>query len=357
MKKISLNSPILDGLSRTVLVDIAQQGSAGAGVNATYYRAQHSEYLDLLDKLERVGFLRKELDRYWVTFQGLILLEDEKSNALFRNCENIFAVLQQHYKSKPKTKMLVADLAGIAKLSFGQAAECLGYMCEFHFMGSHSTFFDDPAISFVEPAETILRYSSFKEIVDESILLKQKQEQEISSRNYKILPSPIYIGGQENFPQAAGPVGSLNTNDAWAAIKSAYDTDKKAFGRRIRFVSNVFKREIIFRDVAQAFLLAEAGFSKPAVILAGSVLEELLRLFLEFKEVTPIKDTFNGYIKTCVDKRLLKSPVHQLTDSVRQFRNLVHLKVESSSKHTISKATAKGAVSAIFTIVNDFDQD
>lgn len=158
-------------------------------------------------------------------------------------------------------------------------------------------------------------------------------------------------------PQAASRVGSFNVNDAWTAIKRDYDTDKKAFGRRIRFVSDAFKREIIFRDVAQAFLLAEAGFSKPAVILAGSVLEELLRLFLKFKEVTPITDTFDGYIRTCVDKRLLKAPVHQLTDSVRQFRNLVHLEVESSSKHTISKATAKGAVSSIFTIVNDFDQD
>ena len=157
MKKISRNFPILNGPSKTVLVDIAQQGSDGAGVNATYYRAQHDEYLDLLDKLERVGFLRKELDRYWVTFQGLILLKDEKSYALIRNCENIFAVLQQHYKSKPKTKILVADLAGIAKLSFGQTAECLGYMCEFHFTGSHTTFFDDPATSFNEAPRSKLR--------------------------------------------------------------------------------------------------------------------------------------------------------------------------------------------------------
>ena len=356
MKKHSSKSPRLDGSSKRVLGDIRQKiESTAAGVDATYYRAQHGEQLDLLDELGRLGFLRKDQDKYWVTLQGLILLKDEKSKALFRNCENIFEVLQLHYESKPKTKILVTDLAGIAKLSFGQAAECLGYMCEFHFWGGYSNSFDNPAVSFVEPAETILRYGSFKEIVDESILLKQKQES--SSRNYKFLPSPLHGGGQEDLLQAAGLVGSFNANDAWKAIKSDYDTDKKAFGRRIRFVSDAFKREIIFRDVAQAFLLAEAGFSKPAVILAGSVLEELLRLFLKFKEVTPIKDTFDGYIRTCVDKRLLKAPVHQLTDSVRQFRNLVHLAVESSSKHTISKATAKGAVSSIFTIVNDFDQD
>lgn len=338
-------------------MDIAQQGSAGAGVDATYYRAQHGEDLDLLDKLERVGFLRKEMDRYWVTFQGLSLLKDEKFNSLFGNCTNIFALLQRHYKAKPKTKLLVADLAGIAKLSFDQAAECLGYMCEFSFTGSHSTFFNDPANSFIEPSEIILRYGSLKEIVDENILLKQKREQKISSSNYKFLPSSIYSGGREYLPQVAGLGDSFNANAAWKAIKSTYDIDKKSFGKRIRFVSDAFKREIVFRDVAQAFLLAEVGFSKPAIILAGSVLEELLRLFLEFKNVAPVSNTFDCYIKTCVSKGLLKSPVHQLTDSVRQFRNLVHLAAEDSSRHTISKATAKGAVSSIFTIVNDFGQD
>jgi hypothetical protein len=226
-------------------------------------------------------------------------------------------------------------------------------MCEFHFWGGYSNSFDNPAVSFVEPAENILRYNSFKEIADESILLKQKQE--TSSRNYKFLSSPPLGEGQEDSLQAASLVSSFNANDAWKAIKSVYDTDKKAFGRRIRFVSDAFKREIIFRDVAQAFLLAETGFSKPAVILAGSVLEELLRLFLESNGLKPLNNTFDGYIKACVDKGLLKPPVHKLTDSFRQFRNLVHLMGETSPRHTISKATAKGAVSSIFTIVNDLN--
>ena len=148
---------------------------------------------------------------------------------------------------------------------------------------------------------------------------------------------------------------ALGLGDPWGQIKNDFGISKKAFGKKIGFVSDSFKREVIFRDIGQAHLLAEAGFAKPAVILAGSVLEELLRLFLEFKGVTPTKDTFDCYIKTCIERRLLKSPVHQLTDSVRQFRNLVHLKGESIPRHTISKATAKGAVSNIFTIANDFD--
>lgn len=148
--------------------------------------------------------------------------------------------------------------------------------------------------------------------------------------------------------------GSSNTNDTWLKIEKEYDENKRAFGRKVGFIRNTFKREVIFRDIAQAHLLADTGYSKPAVILAGSVIEELLRLFLEYKEIKPTRDNFDGYIQTCIEKELLKDAIHRLTDSVRHFRNLVHLEKEISSSHTISKPNAKGAVASIFTIANDF---
>jgi hypothetical protein len=160
-------------------------------------------------------------------------------------------------------------------------------------------------------------------------------------------------------------IGELNTKlqeivikpdsaKAWDDIKKEYDVSKRTFGRKINFVTNSFKRKIIFRDVEQAYLLAKYGFSKPAVILAGSVIEELLRIYLQYKNIMPDNNTFDSYIKCCENNRLMKSAISKLTDSVRHFRNLVHLERESSPRSTISKATAKGAVSSIFTIVNDF---
>jgi hypothetical protein len=121
-------------------------------------------------------------------------------------------------------------------------------------------------------------------------------------------------------------------------------------------VTEQYKREVIFRDVEQAYLLAKNGFYKPAVILAGSVIEELLRLYLASKNVKPSKDTFEEYVKTCESKNLLKSGINRLSDSVRHFRNLVHLEKEKGRKYAISKATANGGVSSIFTIANDFDR-
>ncbi len=140
----------------------------------------------------------------------------------------------------------------------------------------------------------------------------------------------------------------------WESIESELGITKNSFGRKINFVTDTFKREIIFRDVEDSFVLASSGFSKPAVILAGGVIEELLRLYLEHKGISPISKSFDEYIKTCEQEGLLKSGISRLSDSVRQFRNLVHLSAEKSKKYSISKATAKGAVSSIFTISNDF---
>ncbi len=155
-------------------------------------------------------------------------------------------------------------------------------------------------------------------------------------------------------PQPSGKqILSLET---WNDIRNDFDVTKQTFGRKIFFVTGRYKREVIFRDIEQAYLLAKNGYYKPAVILAGSVIEELLRLYLASKNVKPSKDTFEEYVKTCESNNLLKSGISRLSDSVRHFRNLVHLEKEKSRKHAISKATANGAVSSIFTIVNDFDR-
>ena len=146
----------------------------------------------------------------------------------------------------------------------------------------------------------------------------------------------------------------LSVSDAWNKIKNDYDISKYAFSRKINFVKDPFKRKIIFRDIGQAYLLAEKDFSKPAVILAGGVIEELLRHYLKFKNIKPLKNNFDEYIRTCENNRLFKKGISQLSHSLRNFRNIVHLENEVSGKYTISKATAKGAISSIFTISNDF---
>jgi len=163
-----------------------------------------------------------------------------------------------------------------------------------------------------------------------------------------------YIKKEEKAIVEGLPPKALTAKPNWKAIEGEFGVTKMNFGKRINFIKDPFKRTIIFRDVEQAFTLASQDLSKPAVILAGSVIEELLRLYLEYKNISPLSDNFDGYIRTCEQHGLLKDSVSRLSHSVRQFRNLVHLSAEKTKKHTISKATAIGAVSSIFTIANDF---
>lgn len=144
------------------------------------------------------------------------------------------------------------------------------------------------------------------------------------------------------------------SKDNWEAIKKEYGISKKDFGRKMNFVKDRFKRKIIFRDAEHAYVLATQGFAKPAIILAGGVIEELLRLYLEHKNIKSKSESFSSYITACDENDLLKRGVSRLTDSIRDFRNFVHIAKEETIRHTLSKATAKGAVSSIFTIASDF---
>ena len=152
--------------------------------------------------------------------------------------------------------------------------------------------------------------------------------------------------------KAAGHFPSPNT---WHEIEREYGISKRTFSKKINFIHDQFKKKIIFRDIEQAYLLAQHGYHKPSVILSGGVIEELLRLYLIYKNVSAPSNKLDAYIKACEEKGLLKTAIHKLADSVRQFRNIVHLEREASPRHTISKATAKGAFSSVFTIANDFE--
>lgn len=178
-----------------------------------------------------------------------------------------------------------------------------------------------------------------------------------SRRNIAAFENDLHILASSTSKPVKGEKMEKTTNvetNTWKEIENDYGVSKKLLGKKINFVTDAFKRKVIFRDIEHAYYLANAGYSKPAVILAGGVTEELLRQYLIHNKVTPSDKTFDSYIKACEANCLLKKAVHRLSDSFRHFRNFVHLSNEITSKHTISKATAKGAVASIFTLANDF---
>ncbi len=149
------------------------------------------------------------------------------------------------------------------------------------------------------------------------------------------------------------PSRPLNDRITWNQIQTDYGIGKRAFGRRINFIKDPFKRNIIFRDISHAYLLAKMGYNKPSLITSGSVIEELLRQYLIYKGIPISQKSFNSYVDLCKKNGVIKTKVNDLANSMRQFRNIVHLENEASKRDTISKPTAKLFFGLIFTITND----
>lgn len=213
--------------------------------------------------------------------------------------------------------------------------------------------------------------TEYKRVADFHVTIQGKRE--AIQRDYKIAVHRIHqevntiiqkyeiLGlGSDNGTSNISPSDSLKCSDGrtiWKDIKTEFGVTKRSFGKKINFVKDSFKRNLIYRDVEQAFILSRLGYSKPAVILAGGVIEELLRLYLKKKGISPqkpLKKDFNGFIITCEREGFLKDGISRLSDSARHFRNVVHLKKEETKRYTISMSAAKGAIASIFTIANDF---
>lgn len=139
---------------------------------------------------------------------------------------------------------------------------------------------------------------------------------------------------------------------AWEIIQEEFEFSKSGVSKILkRFIPDDFKRHIILRDIGNSFALLSLGFNKEAIILAGGVVEEILRLFI----LLHYSKRFNNYfelLKFCSDNNLFKNSIQKLTDSIREFRNLVHLKKEVDKSCTINKSNAKGAVASIFSIIS-----
>ncbi|NQU68329.1 MAG: hypothetical protein HQ510_10335 [Candidatus Marinimicrobia bacterium] len=194
-----------------------------------------------------------------------------------------------------------------------------------------------------------LRFSSVDDLLDEFVVQMQLDTSNDTFAKVRLL------GELEN---AAPSIQLENLHfeieNIWYRIAQEYEIDQSLFREKIEFIKTSYLTDVIIRDIAHAYILAKLGFSKPAVILAGGVIETLLRTYLEHNNKKSNATSFNRYIEICESEGLLKTAIGHLSQYVRHFRNYVHLEKEESEHHSISKANAIGAVSSIFTIVNDF---
>lgn len=180
-----------EAAAREILREIRESNMArGCGVEAKRYRAGHEDYRAVLDELETRKLLRREQDKYWVSLNGISLLDDIVSRELFERFEKLFSILREQYKANLDAGLLVADLASMAQLSYESTAESLGYMVEIYCWGSRSTSFDDPLNARISPSEHILDYKTFKEFAAEA----QREATKLANHVLGLVDSPAQSG-------------------------------------------------------------------------------------------------------------------------------------------------------------------
>ena len=145
------------------------------GVDVATYRVKHKKQWDMLEALERDGFLRKDTgsNKFFVSLIGLAQLGAKRAKRLLANSEKIFAELRKCYTADPHAKVYLAELEARTGLAVGNIKESLDYMTEMSIWSGHNLSGDkvDVADMYVLPSENVVspKYRRFRDLIVERL--------------------------------------------------------------------------------------------------------------------------------------------------------------------------------------------
>ncbi|MHB8534570.1 MAG: DUF4145 domain-containing protein [Sulfuricaulis sp.] len=170
----------LERKKRALLKEIfSQSTTTPAGVEAAWFRAQRESELDLMDELERDGFLRREEGRYLVSLTALPQITHPLAKASLSAFEKIFLALKDSYREQLLTPVRVDALAKKLGLEERHVRTCLNYMVEGSWWGGHSTDLLSAPDATITPSESILKIRQFRDVIKQ---LQGWQEQRLEDR-------------------------------------------------------------------------------------------------------------------------------------------------------------------------------
>jgi hypothetical protein len=222
-----MTSPAPSRLSEsalTILKEMCAATQAGKkGVEAASYRARHEHQRNLLDDLERKGYLRKDYSqRYWVSLSGLAEI-GAQSKPIFARCDRLFTILKKRYKLHPQTAISVSQLSRQAKLSLHNTALCLNYMVEASCWGGYSTNFEVDGAN-ITSGESILDYKTFHDVVEEAKINRTTRERtdfrcsgfmEKTMRQFDSLNQPAFTPSDAVAAAILLRIDAEHVSDAW----------------------------------------------------------------------------------------------------------------------------------------------
>ncbi len=159
----------MDEISKSILGEILKLTIANpTGLNATKFRAQRYEYLDLLDALESELYIEKKNNNYFLTLLSILELSDssDEAKSILNKCKHLFQILRQFYIEHPGENINLNSLSKISNIPRGDVNICLTFMVyDVPFQSRSANLYAEDAT--VSPAEKILRYKNLEGVLKE----------------------------------------------------------------------------------------------------------------------------------------------------------------------------------------------
>ncbi len=154
-------------------------------------------------------------------------------------------------------------------------------------------------------------------------------------------------------------------------ISKQYNKNKKDnFNKKLRYINNKELRKLIKEDLNEINLCISNKAWKSAVVLSGGVIEAILYDWLSLINNNDIKDayykcyqkamnkklnklSFSEYIDITSNLGLLSSLKIQLTDIIRNYRNLIHPDVNLRNNIRADESIAKICIDYILGLLDE----
>jgi hypothetical protein len=173
-------------LDRQLLEELFTEiSSQPDGVSAARFRAKHEDHLGDIDALVNSGLIERRDNLYWPRLEAIAELKSSNSRAesLLYLCSHLFQVLRKLYKEDPERRLTITALAQAADQPHDLIRRALRYLIHAPIWGGYSGDFS-AADAYVMPGETILRYKSLDDWID--------QQRQLTAAKNAAITSPIF---------------------------------------------------------------------------------------------------------------------------------------------------------------------
>ncbi len=142
--------------------------SGAGGINAQKFRAKNHQSLNELDELEQNNYIENNDGHYSVKLRALPELDKSgsKVSQILFLCDLIFKTLHRFYLDRTGETITLNELAKLTDVPRTDINRVFPYLIQSSILAGRTTNFEDDAAT-VTPGEQILRYSSFRDVIDQ----------------------------------------------------------------------------------------------------------------------------------------------------------------------------------------------